>query len=243
MEDNNNRKTCAVMQPTYLPWIGYFEMIDASDIFVFLDDVQFQRKSWQQRNIIKGPNGSVKLTVPVLQKGKRFQRIDQVVINNQENWAKRHLKSIEIAYLKSPYFKQYLPAFKSLYEKKYERLVDLNVSFIYMLMELLCIRTPTILSSSLNINSKANMKIIEICRILEVDELYDAAGAVNFINDELFQEANVRVVYQDYRHPKYNQLHGDFISHMSVVDLLYNEGPRSLEVIRSGSSRTWKGEN
>jgi len=230
-------KIVGIMQPTYLPWIGYFEMIDVCDIFVFLDDVQFQRKSWQQRNVIKGTNGPILLTVPVFNKGKRFQKIEQVIINNNENWARQHLKSINMAYSKSYFYKQYWPAIALNYGLNYDLLVDLNISLISKLMELFNIRTPTIRSSSLKLDYNSNEKIVAICQQLKANELYDAAGAVKFIDATIFQNANIDVIYQDYHHPKYNQLHGEFISHMSVVDLLFNEGPRSLDIIRSGSSR------
>jgi hypothetical protein len=229
------------MQPTYLPWLGYLDLIDASDAFIFLDDVQFQRKSWHHRNYIKGPNGPIRLTIPVLQKGKRFQKIDQVVINNQEDWARSHLRSLEIAYSKSRYFQEYFQFYKNLYEKKWEWLVDLNIAFILLLMKLLSIKTPTLRASSMEIDLKGNLKVIELCKKMGADKLYDAAGAVDFIDNEKFQAENIEVEFQNYEHPTYSQLYGEFISHMSVVDLLFNEGPKSLEIIRSGSSRFYQG--
>ena len=228
-------KTVGIMQPTYLPWTGYFELIARSDVFVFLDDVQFVKKSWHQRNRIKGPNGPFWLTVPVLHKGAKFQNINEVHNNNAANWTKKHLKSIEMCFLKSPYFEEYISDFINLYNKTWNKLSDLNIAFIRMLMDKIRIDTPVLLSSSMNISSGGNEKVLEICKLLNADELYNAAGAVEVIDDALFDNVGIRVTYQEYKHPVYSQMHGQFVSHMSVIDLLFNEAPGSLDIVLSGT--------
>lgn len=224
-----------IMQPTYLPWVGYFEMIAASDVFIFLDDVQFSKKSWQQRNRIKGANGPFWLTIPVQQRNGPFQKIQEVRIDNATAWQKKHLKSIEIAYIKSPHLAIYLHALRAVYEQEWTFLADFNIALISMLMATLDIHTPTIRSSSMGVTVDGNEKIIELCRKVEADELYDTAGARVFIDDELFAQAGITVTYQDYAHPEYRQPHGDFVSHMSIIDLLLSEGGNSLSIIRSGA--------
>ena len=234
-------KVVGIMQPTYLPWMGYFEMIQASDVFILLDDVQFNKKSWQQRNSIKGPNGRIWLTVPVFQKGNRFQEINKVSINDQENWAKKHLKSLETSYAKSQYFDRYISVFRELYHNDWEYLADLTIASIRTLMEQIGITTPLQLSSAMEISLTGNEKVVEICKNVGADELYDAAGAVEFIDAKIFEEAGVQVTFQEYHHPEYHQLHGQFVSHMSTVDLLFNEGPRSLDIICLGALNRTKG--
>lgn len=234
-------KVVGIMQPTYLPWMGYFEMIQASDVFILLDDVQFNKKSWQQRNSIKGPNGRIWLTVPVFQKGNRFQEINKVSINDQENWAKKHLKSLETSYAKSQYFDRYISVFRELYHNDWEYLADLTIASIRTLMEQIGITTPLQLSSAMEISLTGNEKVVEICKNVGADELYDAAGAVEFIDAKIFEEAGVQVTFQEYHHPEYRQLHGQFVSHMSTVDLLFNEGPRSLDIICLGALNRTKG--
>lgn len=229
------KHTIGIMQPTYLPWLGYFEMISSSDTFVLLDDVQFQKKSWQQRNRIKSAFGPLMLTVPVLTKGKRFQHISEVCINNQEGWSSKHLRSIELAYLKSRHYKDIFPALQQIYSKKWDSLVELNVSLLKLLMELLGISTLVTLSSDLKIAASGNEKIVAICEHCNCSRLYDAAGAVEFIDADLMERSGIEVVYQQYAHPVYHQLNGEFIPYMSVIDLLFNEGPASLEIIRSGA--------
>src|SRR3981081_1029831 len=107
-----------IMQPTYLPWMGYFELMASSEVFVFLDDVQFNKKSWQQRNRIKGPNGELLITVPVLNKGKRDQAICEVCINNDDrDWGKKHLRSVELSYQKSPFFDWLYSDLREIYQR------------------------------------------------------------------------------------------------------------------------------
>jgi hypothetical protein len=222
------------MQPTYLPWLGYFELIDQSDTFVFFDDVQFEPKSWHQRNRLKGPNGEQTLTVPILTAGKRFQKICEAEIDNKQQWEIKHIRSIEFNYLKAPFFNNYILPLKEIYEKEWAKLVDLNVGLISLLMGQLKIMTPVICSSALKIESSGDRRIIDICKKLGAEELYDAAGARPLLNLDMFQEEGIQVTFQDYKHPTYRQLYGDFIPSLSVIDLLFNEGERSLEIIRSG---------
>jgi hypothetical protein len=230
------KQTIGIMQPTYLPWLGYFEMISSSDVFVFLDDVQFQKKSWQQRNRIKGVSGPLMLTVPVLTKGKRFQHISGVCINNQENWSKKHLRSFEVAYAMSRYYKDIFPVLQEIYSNEWDSLVDLNVSLILSFMQILGITTPTILSSNLNIDATGNEKIVAICNYLHCDRLYDAAGAIEFIDANIMEHVGIEVIYQKYTHPIYNQINGDFVPYMSVIDILFNEGQASMDIILSGAT-------
>lgn len=230
-------KRIGIMQPTYFPWLGYFEMIQATDVFVLLDDVQFNRKSWQQRNCIKGPSGRSWLTVPVFKKNNRYQKINKVRINRQQNWVRKHLKTLETFYSKSAYFDRYIEEVRGLFQNNWEFLADLNVASILFLMEQFGITTPLRISSVMEIEKTGNEKVLEICRNLEANELYDAAGAVKFIDADLFQKASTHVLFQDYHHPEYQQLHGPFIPYLSALDLLFNEGSRSLEIICSGAKR------
>jgi len=223
--------------------MGYFEMIAASDVFIFLDDVQFSKKSWQQRNRIKGANGPFWLTIPVVHKSGPFKILKDVEINNATDWQQKHIKSIEIAYSKTPYFAQQINAVKEIYSKKWKNLVDFNIATINMLMEQIGISTTTIRSSSMNITSKGNHKIVDLCEYVGADELYDAAGAFDFIDNGLFKQAGIRVAFQNYLHPEYPQLHSDFIPYLSTIDLVFSQGANALNLIRSGANSPVYGEN
>lgn len=230
-------RVAGIMQPTYLPWMGYFELMDQSDVFVLLDDVQFNRKSWQQRNRIKGPNGEVLLTVPVITSGRDRQRIDQVEVDARQPWAEKHRRSIELAYGRCPHFDRYFPAFESLYAREWRRLLDLNRAFITALRDLLGIPTPLTLSSDLGTTGQGNAHIVEICKAVGCERLYDASGAQEFIDIGAMSRAGIEVVFQEYRHPTYAQAHGAFLSHMAALDVLFNEGPNALAIIRSGRTQ------
>lgn len=227
-------KIVAIMQPTYLPWIGYFELMDRSDVFVLLDDVQFVRKSWQQRNRIKDANGVLLLTVPVLSKEKRFQLICDVEIDAQQKWADKHLKSLRIAYAKAPFLRDYLPALEEIYKQTWTKLRELNFALIKFIKEAMEIQTPIALSSSMEYRSEKNERIVDICKHMGANVLYDTRGAEDVIDVDMIQSEGIRVVFQEYGHPVYRQAHGEFVAYLSAIDLLFNEGPASKAIMRSG---------
>ena len=227
--------TVAIMQPTYLPWLGYFDLIDQADVFIFLESVQFDKRSWQQRNRIKTQNGELMLTVPVLSKGKFEQKINDVMVDESQNFEMKHFNSICSNYNKSKFFHLYRNELESIYNYRKKTLVDLNIILIKWLCEKLGITSEFLLSSQLGVyGSKVNLLINIINKVMGKDYL-SPAGAKNYINDNnLFKENNIRLIYQNYQHPIYKQLHGNFISFLSVLDLLFNEGDSSLDIIRSG---------
>ncbi len=225
----------AVMQPTYLPWLGYFELIDNCDLFVFLDDVQFVRKSWHQRNKIKNREDELLLTVPVLSKGKHGQLIKDTLINNELPWRKKHLGSIRHCYQKAPFYNDYIGNLEEIYGKDYTYLPQLSIRLIELIKEGLGLKTKTILSSQLPAKGARTEKVINICKACNADVLYDAKGAKDILDLEEFRKNNIEIIFQNYKHPVYNQQHGDFISHLSTLDLLFNMGVNSLAVIRSGN--------
>jgi len=225
-----------IMQPTYLPWLGFFELMQGCDQFVFLDDVQFIKKDWLQRNRIKVNENFLWLTVPIITKGRRFQKIVDSEINNQINWASKHLKSIKFYYQKAQYFDKYFPFLEEIYKKRWTKLIDLNIALISFLCEQLKIKTPYAYSSNLTgIREERNDRIIDICKSFDCKKMYDAEGARSIIDSEKINEAGISIIFQKYDHPHYNQLHGKFISHLSVIDLLFNEGNNSLDIIRQGA--------
>ncbi len=224
------------MQPTYLPWIGYFDLIDQSDKFVFLDSVQFNSRSWQQRNKIKSSNGMMQwLSVPALTKGRRHQKIDEVEIDPTQNFRDHHLKAINFSYANAPYFKIYYPGFSEILKQPESLLGNLTINLIQWVCETLGIQTPFIRSSSFNpLGTKVDL-LINVCKHEEADHYFSAAGSKEYIDqNNLFLDNQIQLSYHSYVHPTYQQLYGDFLPYLSVVDLLFNEGPNSLEIIRSG---------
>lgn len=221
----------AIMQPGYLPWLGFFELMQKCDIFVLLDDVQYTKKDWRNRNRIRTKDGWIWLSVPVLTKNKHFQLINEAKINNSVDWKRKHLKAIEINYHKARYFKNYFSDLEKLYAYNWEYLVDLDVEIINWIAKELSIKTPTIKSSSFNRDGKKEDKIINICKKLGARELYDSKAAQNIFNIEKFLQNDIKVEFQDYRHPTYKQIYEPFIPYMSVVDLFFQYGPESLNIL------------
>ncbi|MBI2054297.1 MAG: WbqC family protein [Candidatus Staskawiczbacteria bacterium] len=226
-----------ILQPTYLPWSGYFEMISACDAFVAFDHVQFERKSWQNRNRIKTANGIATLTVPV-EKAPQTAKISEIKISySQGNPLENHWKTISSAYKKSPYFEKYKPLFEKIYSKKYVLLRDLNMDLIKLICDILGIEKETILSSELNLKDEKiqrTEKVVNLCKKTGIDCLYDAKGAEELLEESLFEKENIKLEFQNFHHPEYSQLWGDFIPYLSTIDLIFNEGEKSLSIIKSG---------
>ena len=226
----------AIAQPTYLPWLGYFDLIDQVDKFVLLDTVQFEKQSWQQRNRIKAPTGLEWLTVPVKIRGRSTQIIEEVEIAEPE-FCKRHLNLVRAHYRTANYFKEFFPQFSGILEASCGGwLAVLNFRLIEWLMASLGITVPLVLSSTLKVAGKRSALNLAICERLCATQYYSAIGsAVYLLSDvDLFTRQGVEVCFQNYAHPEYRQLFPPFCPYASVLDLLFNEGPRSPEIIRSG---------
>jgi hypothetical protein len=226
----------AIAQPTYLPWLGYFDLMDQVDCFVFLDSVQFERQSWQQRNRIKTPTGLQWLTVPVVFRGRLGQQIKDVEIRAAD-FAQEHLRAIELNYRRSPYFDLYFPQLIEILRLDGNRaLVDLNLRLIEWFCRILRIEPTTVRSSTLGEKGRRCELLANICRRLEADLYMSALGSAAYLLEEigLFSTAGIQVAFQHYEHPRYKQFFPLFCPYASALDLLFNEGERSMDVIRSG---------
>ena len=229
--------TIAIMQPTYLPWIGYFDLMHRADIFVFLDSVQFDKRSWQQRNRIKTANGELMLSVPVLSKGKYGQKICEVDLDISQKFEKKHFNSISLNYKKSKYFEYYIEEIEQIYNSKINKLVDLNISLIKLISSKLGIDIKYINSSELDAQGSKTELLFNICKNLNADHYLSPASSKEYIDENnLFSKNEIKLTYQNYKHPTYNQLFGDFIPYMSMIDLLFNKGNKSIEIMKTGSS-------
>ena len=229
----------AISQPTYLPWLGYFDLMDQVDVFVLLDSVQFEKQSWQQRNRIKTPLGLQWLTVPVVFRGRLGQRIDQVEIRDA-GFAEKHLRAIELNYRRSLHFDEYFPAVENIFrECKNALLVDLNVHFLEWMRNIFGIGTPLIRSSSLRVEGRRSALLVNLCRSCEANEYISPLGSSVYLLNDLpqFNHEGIEIHFQNYSHPEYRQLFPPFCPFASALDLIFNEGPKSLEIIRQGRRR------
>ena len=232
IEANMKKKTIGILQPGYLPWLGFFEQLYRSDVFVIYDDVQYDKEGWRNRNRIKTANGLQWLSVPVLFKLSDAPLITEIKIDNTGNWRKKHLTSIRQNYAKSKYFNDYIGFFEDAYARDWECLIDLDMFCIRGLAACLGMGDKQIVcSSGLHIDGDRIGRLINLCRFFGADVFYEGVSGKNYIDEGLFRDQGIRMEYQDYKHPVYRQLYGEFIPYLSVVDLLFNHGKESLSII------------
>lgn len=220
----------AVHQPQYLPWIGYFDKIRRADVFCYLNDVQYKKNEWQNRNRIKTAQNWQWLTVPV-----RYhfpEKISEVRVNNTTRWSKKHLQALKTNYNRATYFKAYFSIFEDIFSRKWEFLSELNIHLIERLKDTLQMQEKkTTISSELMLREDPTDRLIDICKALGADTYLAGQGGANYMDATRFVENGLKVIVQDFKHPVYPQLFKDFEPHMSIVDLLFNCGPESLKVI------------
>ena len=223
--------TVVILQPGYLPWLGFFDQMYKSDRFVILDDVQYDKHSWRNRNRIKTDRRIQWLTVPVLISGKNQPIIKGVLIDNKMNWRKKHLKGIEQNYKKSQFFKDYFYIFEETFSKEWKYLIDLDMEFIYRLNAVLGLNRKIIFASDLNIKTDKTERLINICQMLNASKYLTGDTAKEYIDAGEFIKHNIQLEFHNYSHPTYKQLYGEFIPYLSIIDLIFNHGDESLEIL------------
>lgn len=235
-------RTVGILQPGYLPWLGFFEQIHRSDIFVLYDDVQYDKHGWRNRNRIKTPQGPLWLTVPVEASLRERPLINDVRIDNRQQWRRKHLGSIRQSYSGARHFERYIGFFEEGYSREWEFIVDLDLHFITLLCRLLGLGDRQLVrSSDLQVEGERDERLLSICRRFEADKFYEGAAGRSYIDTAMFAAGGVRVEFQDYRHPVYEQCHGEFVTYLSVIDLLFNHGDESLAIL-TGEQGGRKGE-
>jgi hypothetical protein len=228
----------AVHQPQFLPWLGYFHKMMLADVFCYLDNVQFKKNEWQNRNRIKTACGWQWLTVPV--RHRHRQKIREVQINDRVDWSRKHLRAFETNYARAPWYDVYMPMLAAVYERNWHELAPLNLYLIGRLREALQLdRKPCFSASSLQLGEDPTGRLIEICQQLGADTYLAGAHGAGYMDLTRFEQNNIRVVFQKFVHPEYPQLFGAFQSHLSILDLLFNCGPASADIIQgAGPGRT-----
>lgn len=232
---------CAIMQPTYLPWLGYFALMDMVDIFVFLDDVQLSKQSWQTRNRIKREDGSeLMLSVPIHHSGDMQERlIKDVEVNDGAHWATKHLKSFEQNYRRAPHLADAMAIFDPVLRSHGPKLCDLNVGLIEAVVERIGIGAKRRIRSS-DVSGKSEDRrdrLMDLCKHVGAGTYLSPVGAAGYLGEGAaqFVARDIDLLYQSYEHPVYPQVNGAFLSHMGVLDLIANVGfDEAAAVIRSG---------
>ena len=224
-------KILSIRQPGYLPFIGFFKKIQATNVFVFLDDVQYTRSDFDNRNKIRTQDDSMWLTIPIF--NKTGQTLNEVKIDYSKKWVSKHKSSIEYNYEKAPYFEEYWKDIELILDKSWEKLIDLNMELISYFITKLEINTKTVFSSELNINKTGSEKLLEICKDLQVDTYLSGEFGRNYLDIKLFQQENIKVIFEKFEHPTYDQTFDGFVQNMSIIDLLFNEGQNAKNILRN----------
>lgn len=223
----------AIMQPTYLPWIGYFALMNYVDKFVILDNVQFNKRSWQQRNKILSASGPIWLSVPVFSKNNNLQLINEVQIDQMRNFYNKHLKAIKLNYTKSQYFDMYFYQLEKIFSSDYKYLIDLNLSLIKWIKDILNIKTKLILSSKMRSIGKREHLLLNIC-IEEGSNFYVSplGSKIYLEKTNIFKENNIYIQYFNYIPKKYVQVYSNNDYFLSIIDMILNIGPQSIEFLK-----------
>jgi len=228
------QKTIGILQPGYLPWLGFFEQVYRSDIFVIYDDVQYDKHGWRNRNRIKNANGFQWLTVPVRASAKPLVKDTQIA--NEHHWQKKHIAALQMAYSRAPYFEHYFSKMSHILSQEWVYLIDLDVALMEYLMSELGLKRELVFASDLNVAGEQTERLVKMCQALDATRFYEGAAGKNYIDNHLFEAANITLEYQEYEHPTYNQLFGEFVPYLSVVDLLFNHGQESLAILTHAPS-------
>lgn len=224
----------SIHQPNYLPWLGFFDKIKQSDTFVIFDNVQFPRgkKHFGHRNLIRTNNGSKWLTIPVI--GKSEMRNFNEIKINYNGWNQEHLMLIENFYKKAPHFETYYNSFADKLNQEYESLSDLTSSLIEYFIEALDIKTKIVYCSKICPDEiTGSERIMYLLKELQATKYISGTGpgSLRYIDEQEFKKNNIELVWQEYTHPNYNQLFKPFMPYMNILDLLFNEGPQSKDII------------
>jgi len=224
----------AAHQPQYLPWLGYFHKIDRADIFVLLDNVQFKKNEWQNRNRIKTAQGWQWLTVPVLYKYP--QLINEVMINNKVNWQHKQRQAILSNYRKAPHYERLGGFFEDIFSTSWQFVSQLNVAVVKRLTAILGMDTSLYVASELGeFPQDPDERLIGITKHFRADTYLAGAGGRGYMDLDKYTQSGTEVIFQDFKHPVYSQLFGEFEPFMSVIDLIFNHGDKSLTIIRGNT--------
>jgi hypothetical protein len=229
----------ACHQPYFMPWPGFFAKALQADLLVLLDDVQFPLgSSWVSRNRIKTKDGQLWISVPVLRKGRSPQRINQVEIFNERGWGKKFSQRLSFAYHHAPYYEDHRSFFDTIFEKYWSHLMQLNLVILNYVREELALKTPFRLSSALGVESTGTRLLVDICRKTRADAYLSSRPGRKYIDESMFHRADLEVIYDTYRPPTYPQLWGPFLPNLSIVDLMFNCGPKSRSIILNSCRRS-----
>ncbi len=213
--------TVAIHQPNYLPWVGYFHKIHKSDIFVFLNHVEYTSGDWIHRNRVKTPDGWSWLSVPV--RGSS-QPINETEINHGQEWCSDHRQTVRHMYAKADHFDEFFPVLDATYDREWEYLDALNVHLVEAICDHVGLETDFVRSSTLDVEGEDSELLAAICDRLDADVYFSGQGGKEYVDEQDFEEAGIDLRFQSFEHPTYEQRFEGFVPKLSVVDMLLNVG-------------------
>lgn len=226
--------TCVILQPSYVPWRGYFHQIQKADYFVFYDDVQYDKHGWRNRNRIKTPNGPQWLTIPVNNKGNisSGRAIRDVEISWQRPWTKAHHLTLRQAYQHTPFYSEWEPLLAASYSQQPTHLAPFVMDLtIQIARRMGLIKTEFLRSSELSIQGERSERLISIVKHLGCDQYVTGPAARDYIDSDQFERAGISLNYMNYDYPEYSQLYPPFDPHVSILDLLFMKGAEATKFI------------
>lgn len=225
---------CVLLQPSYIPWRGYFHQIHKADIFVFYDDVQFDKHGWRNRNRIKTHQGTIWLTIPVQSHTAPLHHtpINEVIIDNHQPWNRKHWMTLSQSYGKAPFFSRYADLLEAYLRQPQELLAEFTIELtIALSKELGIMDTQFVRSSSLSVTGTKTERLIQIVNCLGADHYITGPAAKSYIDQSQFDLAGIRLEYMEYNYPDYEQLYPPFDPQVSILDLMFMTGPNALDYI------------
>lgn len=214
-----------------MPGLRFFSKMSACDIFVYLDDVQYEKREYQNRNKIKNAKGFEYITVPVLTKNRYRQKICDVEINNSYDWRKEHLAKIKTNYSKARFFKKFYPKIEQIYLQESQKMIEVSLKFIDLFRNIMGIDTPYRFSSEFSLNLKSSQRLAEICKLVNANEYLSGQGGKNYLDLSFFEKNKIKVLWQDFKIKPYPQLYGGFLPDLSVIDLIFNCAEKSRQYL------------
>ena len=237
---------CVILQPSYIPWRGVFDQINRADVFIFYDDVQYDKHGWRNRNQIKTDQGRQWLTIPVHSGGvvEKSIPINQVQIDWSRPWNEAHWKSFTFAYKKAPFFQKYAAWLEPFYQRHDVLLADFTIELtIALARELGITHTRFMRSSEIEATGKKTERLVQILTQVGATHYFSGPSARDYIEDDQFAAAGIRLEYVEYNYPEYPQLHPPFDPQVSILDLLFNTGPEAMRYITMKEKQETKNKN
>lgn len=234
-------KKIAVTQSNYIPWKGYFDMINKVDVFVIYDDVQYTKREWRNRNRIITKDGLLWLTIPVQVKNRFGQLINETMVSD-EKWKIKHWKTIKANYSKAKWFDRYAPIFEDLFKSRLSNnLSEINKIFLSAVCDIMGIETKFLDSSELNLIGDKTERLVNVCIMLDADVYLSGPAARSYLDETKFEEHNIKVEWMYYdNYPEYTQLFPPFEHSVSIVDLIFNEGPDAWEYMKTNVKKEYQ---